>query len=118
MKLNSAEFNFIEIKFNVFPLCMQSIRMFLKKKMEGVGFLIQALSKQYVKFQRTIILEELNLTLNSNTNEHLFNINVNTKFNEFPSLTFKDTRVREKPKHYRWMDRKTTRGPSGPGSLT
>ena len=35
--------------FNVYPLCIQSIRMLLEKKIEGFEFLIQALYKQYVE---------------------------------------------------------------------
>ena len=45
--------------FNVSPLCMQSIRMFLKN-IDGVEFFIQALSKQYVELQRVVTPKELN----------------------------------------------------------
>ena len=47
-------------KFNVSILCIQSIRMFRKKHMEGIEFLIQALTKRYVELERAVTLKTLN----------------------------------------------------------
>ena len=43
--------------FNASPLCIQSVRMLMKKRWKE--FLIQALSKQYVELLRAVILKKL-----------------------------------------------------------